>query len=400
MDERLIWLWLQQAFGAGSPKPATVLRRMKTVQAFYEAGPAFWQECQYVTPREFHALRAFTLEKAQALLEYCDKLGQQVLTPADAAYPQCLRELPDFPAALYMRGTLPDVDHVLSIAVVGSRKADEAALQAARNIAHDLAACGTVVVSGGAVGVDAASHKGALQAKGKTICVLPCGLDHPYLMDQAMMREQIAETGALISEYPENTGVFRGNFTVRNRLISGLARGVLVVSAAEKSGTLITAARAVEQNRDVFVFPGPEEDERYAGARSLLEDGAKPAISAADILQEYTAWLETPRAEETPVLREEKGDAALNSQKIAPNEKKTPPEDVNYLKTGQNHLDELSGDAVTLWQVLLLQEQHINELTLKSGLPARRVLAALTELELAGLCESHAGRMYSRRERF
>lgn len=400
MDERLYWLWLQQGFGAGSSKPATVLRRMKTVQAFYEAGPGFWQECKYVTSREFHALRAFTLEKAEALLEYCEKLGQRVLTPADEDYPQCLRELPDFPAALYMRGTLPAVDQILSIAVVGSRKADEEALNTARQISHDLAACGAVIVSGGAVGVDAASHQGALQAGGKTVCVLPCGLDHPYLMDQAMMRERIAENGALLSEYPENTGVFRGNFTVRNRLISGLAHGTLVVSAAKKSGTLITAARAVEQNRDVFVFPGPEGDERYEGARALLDDGAAAVCSAADILREYEGRLDLMQEAEPLPLQEEKAEREEKPAVLGPEEKKILPEEGFSLKTGQNHLDELSDDAVTLLKVLLLQDQHINELTLKAGLPARRVLAALTELELAGMCESHAGRMYCRRERF
>ena len=400
MEEKLCWLWLQHAFGAGSPKPAVVLRRMGSPLAFYEAGPAFWQQCQYVTDREFYALQSYTPEKAVALLEYCEKLDQQVLTPADAAYPQRLRELPDFPAALYVRGNLPDVDRVLTIAVVGSRKAEEPALQAARSLSRELAACGMVVVSGGAVGVDAAAHSGALQAGGQTICVLPCGMNYPYLMEHAAMREHIARNGALVTEYPENVGVFRGNFTVRNRLISGLSHGVLVVSAAKKSGTLITVARAVEQNRDVFVFPGEEGNALFEGSRLLLEDGAKPACCAADILKEYEAWLDTPAPAEEPVL----GDVLpVTGEKTPPDvqpEEKIPPQDVNSLKTGQNHLDELSGDAVTLWQVLLSQDQHINELALRSGLPARRVLAALTELELAGMCESHAGRMYRRRERF
>lgn len=390
MDNRAYWLWLQHAFGAGSRKPAVILRRMHSVQAFYEAGPSFWQTCQYITEKEYYALINYLPERALPLLEYYEKVGQQVLTPDDAAYPERLRQLIDFPCALYVRGKLPPVDRVLSIGVVGSRKADASAIESARMISAELAARGVVIVSGGAVGIDSAAHNGALRAGGKTICVLPCGLNYPYLMDNAAMREHIAESGALVTEYPENTGVFRGTFTVRNRLISGLSSGILVVSAARKSGTLITAARATDQNRDIFVVPGPAGDERWAGSAALIQDGACAVETADDILCEYAAQIENFPA----TLSSETEKDSSFSEKISEKIEKNDSKDVNSLKTGENHLDELSGDAVTLWQVLCAQPRHINELTAASLLPAHRVLAALTELELAGLCESLAGGFY------
>ena len=184
---------------------------------------------------------------------------------------------------------------------------------------------------------------------------------------------------------------------MRNRLISGLAQGTLVVSASKKSGTLITAARAMQQERDVFVFPGEDGDENYEGARGLLAQGAVPVLCAADILQAYAGREIKPLQTELPE-KNKTAEEGPSIQKNTQKEEKIPSEDVNSLKTGQNHLDELSDDAVTLWKVLLSQDRHINELTQLSGLSARRVLAALTELELAGLCESHAGRMYCRRE--
>lgn len=390
MDNRAYWLWLQHAFGAGSRKPAVILHRMHSVQAFYEAGHSFWQTCHYITEKEYYALTSYLPERALPLLEYYEKVGQQVLTPDDAAYPERLRQLRDFPCALYVRGNLPPVDQILSIAVVGSRKADTVAIEAARRISAELAARGVVIVSGGAVGIDSAAHNGALRAGGKTICVLPCGLDYPYLMDNAAMRERIAETGALVTEYPENAGVFRGTFAVRNRLISGLASGVLVVSAAKKSGTLITAACATEQNRDIFVVPGPAGDERWAGAAALIEDGACAVETAEDILREYAARIENFPQTLAPEMEKN----SSFSEKTRPEMQKNGPKNGISLKTGENYLDELSSDAVTLWQVLCAQPRHINELTAASALPAHRVLAALTELELTGLCESLAGGFY------
>lgn len=201
-DPHVYWIWLQHALGAGSTKPNRILAACPSLRGFYEAGRQSWRLEGYFSQKELRAMEVWSAEEACALLDYCTKLGQHVVTPDDAEYPELLRQIPNPPCALYVRGDLSCLDGRLAIAVVGTRRATATGRSAARSIAFELAKSGAVVVSGGALGVDTAAHQGALQAGGKAVCVLGCGIDAEYLMVNASLRDAAAANGALISEYP------------------------------------------------------------------------------------------------------------------------------------------------------------------------------------------------------
>ena len=230
MDNRVYWIWLQNAFGAGSPKPVQLVRRIGSAEKLYQGGTRLWSSFSFVSDKELAALNAYGAEQAAAALEYYLKLGQKVITPDDEDYPVLLKEIYNPPAVLYVQGDLSILSDAVSISIVGTRKASQNGLNAAREIAYGLALKNAVVISGGALGIDSEAHKGALNGRGKTIAILPCGLEYPYLMDNAILRREIVDFGgALVTEYPMHTPVQRGAFQVRNRLISGMAHGVLAM---------------------------------------------------------------------------------------------------------------------------------------------------------------------------
>ena len=222
-------------------------------------------------------MSAYGVREAEAALDYCLRLGQQVYTPDTPGYPDLLREIYNPPAVLYVRGTLPDASGDVAIGVVGTRKAGKAGLRAAREISYELAQEGAAVISGGALGIDSEAHRGAIDGRGRTVAVLPCGLDYPYLMDNANLRREILDSGgALVTEYPMQTPVQRGAFQTRNRLISGMAHGVLVAEAPKKSGALITA-RGTPPSRTARSSSSSARIRRRSPAASALQRTARRA---------------------------------------------------------------------------------------------------------------------------
>ena len=379
MDNRAYWIWMQQAFGAGSPLPWRIHRSVPGgVEAFYQGGPRLWNSLGGIREQEAAALFSFSLEEAQAQLEHALKVGWEVLTPACGEYPQALTHIYDPPAVLYGKGKLPDMDSRPALAVVGARKATPETQEKAREFGYQLALGGAVVVTGGAVGVDAAVALGAMSGGGPVVSVLPVALNSPYLSKNHFLRQSILEKGgALLTEYFAQQTPGFGTFQVRNRLITGLACGVLLLQAARKSGTVMYASYAKDQNRDVFVWPGPQGDPAFAGGWDLLEDGAKAVERGEEILEEFQyrfagrgkiislrAW----RAEEEaaiPVL----ADPGLPA---------------------------LSQAQAAVLAALTDTPQAVAQLEEAAGLPAGQLLGALTELELLGLAQSHQGKRYSR----
>ena len=288
MDKRAYWVWLQNALGAGSGKIRKITENFVSVQQFQEAGPSEWKLWRIFTEKEREAFLTFTVYDAEERIREQERAGIWLLTPEDPGYPEKLRHLYDFPAVLYGKGHLPDLDEMLSIAVVGTRRASRTGRETARAFGKGLAQKNVTVVSGGALGIDTAAHQGALSVDGITLCVLGCGIGYPYLMENAGLRSQILRRGALLSEYPLNTPPTKGSFPIRNRLISGLCDGTLVVEADMGSGSLITARDAVEQDRDVFAVPGSALQKSFRGTNNLIKSGAKMATRIRDILEEYT----------------------------------------------------------------------------------------------------------------
>jgi DNA processing protein len=383
LDCRAYWMWLQHALGAGSSKQNRILENYRSLADFYSSGMQGWLLEGYFTPKELEKLGSYSPSDATALLEYCEKIGQQVITPECQAYPEPLRQIHNPPCVLYMKGTLPDFSSTLGISIVGTRKATATGVSVARSFAFELAKQGVAVVSGGALGIDTAAHKGALQAGGKTVCVLGCGIDFNYLMGNASLREAIANSGAVISEYAPGTQAINSNFPIRNRIISGLTLGTLVVEAAGKSGSLITADYALEQGRDVFAVPAGIYSPVSQGVNNLIKNGAKPVSNANEILEEYIACFFDK------ISLDDIGTNVLFHDE--------PLSQVSVSGSAAESLDpnEFSSDAAVLYAKLTDSPRHITELAGQTAISVPRLLTAVTELELAEKISSHSGRRYS-----
>ena len=290
------------------------------------------------------------------------ELGFRLICLGDAGYPSNLAEVPDPPAILFSSGKLEPRD-LVSIAVVGSRFASPAGLIFTEKLAADLARHGVTVESGFAVGIDSAAHRGALKARGRTLGVLGCGLDRNYPAINADLRGEIFASGALISEFPLGTPPLPGNFPARNRIISGLALGVVVVEAAERSGSLITARFALEQGREVFAVPGMAQSMRSTGPHKLLKQGAKLAEGVEDILEEIRPFLRSGsrNAEETPA---------------------------------EESAQDIGSEAELVLRAVDRFPKHIDEIAHSIGMPVQRAAAALLSLELRGLVAQLPGKYF------
>jgi len=300
-------------------------------------------------------------ERAQADPErevtLAGRLGARIITWEEEGYPKALKEIPDPPPVLYVLGEIGDKDE-LAIAIVGTRRCTSYGRVVAERLARELAARGVTVVSGLAPGIDTAAHRGALSS-GRTIAVLGTGLGRPYPAGSEPLIRRIAGSGAVVSEFPFEQGGTQWTFPRRNRIIAGLALGVLVVEAPARSGALITVDRALEQGKEVLAVPGPITSEASVGTNRLIQEGAKPVTCLEDILEELPLHLE-------PVVQ------------------------------GDRPTTDLDADARTVYDLLGLEPLGLSELVERTGLPHSRLSQILVELELAGLVQEVAGRPYMR----
>ena len=391
-DSKAYWAWLQLSLGEGSFKPKRILSYFPDIPSFYDAGPTQWHSMGLFTPKELKQLSQNTLEDGKILIDSSESKGIQTITPACKAYPQRLYQIDNPPCMLYVKGTLPNLDEQPALAVVGTRNATTTGKQITYDLSMQLAQAGMVIVSGGAKGIDTAAHQGALQGNGSSVCVLGCGIEYPYLMENEAMRRSIAEHGAIISEFPITKPAFKHHFPIRNRIISGLSVGVLVVEAAERSGSLITARTALEQNRDVFAVPCGIYNPVSEGVNNLIKAGAKPVTKAQDILEEYTntylLQLEQFKTESQLQKKEEQ----LRYQEPR------PVKAVDEKEATEKHRElkeQLSQDGALLLSKLSNEPVHIEQLEVLTGLSAQRILIAVTELELCDAIFSHSGSRYS-----
>lgn len=287
MEENFIeyWIWLQQALGAGSPKPDRLVKEFGSVSEIYKSRSADLINLGFLNEKEIRFLSDKSLEKSKRIVGNCMKYGYDILTPEDM--PNRLQNIYAPPCVLYVWGKIPDPSQSLLIAMVGTREVTPYGVEAATKLSVGLAHCGATVVSGMALGVDAASHKGALKGGGKTVAAIGCGIDYDYPAGHKELKRLIAQNGAVVSEYPPGTRPDRKHFPVRNRIIAGLSLGCVVVEAGRRSGALITATLASEMGRDVFAVPGSIFSPVSEGTNRLLRDGVKPVCNVMDILEEY-----------------------------------------------------------------------------------------------------------------
>ena len=281
-------------------------------------------------------------------LDRVQKAGVDVLTWHDPTYPRLLREIDDLPPVLYIRGELTDDDQ-RSVTIVGTRKPTAYGKEAARHLSGDLASAGVTVVSGLARGIDGIAHRAALEAGGRTLGVMGSGLDVPYPPEHAGLMRQMAENGAVISEYPLGTKPDARHFPRRNRLLSGLSLGTLVIEAPARSGTFSTIRSALEQNREVLCVPGSIYSPASALTNQMIREGAKLVMNAEDVLEELNLGAATAHQSPLPGLDEP-----------------------------------VSGDEAAIYEVLNLDPQHIDDLSRRTEIPVTRVMGALSVMELRG----------------
>jgi len=298
------------------------------------------------------------------------------ITIDDAEYPKNLRNIYNPPKQLYVNGTLLEQDE-MAVALVGSRRATMYGLQMAEKLAFDLAVAGVTVVSGMAVGIDTAAHRGALRARGRTIAVLGSGHGNIYPPQNEKLYEEIAKTGAVVTEYEHDTEPFPFNFPARNRIISGLSLGVVVAEAARNSGALITADFAAEQGRTVFAVPGRISSSTSGGANELIKDGARLVQSVDDIMEE---------------LR-------LVEMKTVPAEKKAVYTEKIEKKTRAYIYNSLTDDERMVYKALSDEPMHIDDLYKKTGLGPAKASKVLLNLELKKVIRELPGKQFVRKEK-
>ena len=289
-------------------------------------------------------------------MEKLERLKVKVLTVGDGAYPRMLKEIYDPPPVLYVRGNLTAEDE-WSLAVVGTRRPTYYGREVTEQVVSDLARNRITIVSGLAKGIDAAAHRAALDAGGRTIACFGCGLDSVYPRDHVKLAREIMERGALVSEFPLGATPRRENFPLRNRIMSGLSLGVLVVEAGQGSGALITAGLALEQNREVFAVPGSVLSAMSRGTNKLIQEGAKLVGEANDILEELNLTMAVQQTEARELL---------------------PPTDTEALLLG----------------CLAAEPTHIDEVRRQACLPIETVSSTLAMMELKGMVQQVGGMNY------
>lgn len=314
-----------------------------------------------------------------AIFKDCEENDIKILPITSINYPDILRNIYQPPLVLFIKGKMPDFDNVPSICIVGPREASEYGIKAAFSLGYRMAKAGMIVVSGGAVGCDSAAHSGALRAKGKTIAVLGCGIGNNYLSKNKELRDEIASSSCLISEFPPFAPVKRYSFPVRNRILSGLCDATVVVEACEKSGALITAKHANEQGREVFVIPGNPSLECYKGSNNLLRDGAIPLIEAADIFNEYLAHY----PDKIDIKRAYEKEKSIQNPKTEKNNE-------NFQKKS---VEGLSKEAKIVYNYLNKQQFTADDIC-GTNLPDDDIISALTELEIEHIIKAVPGGSY------
>lgn len=366
------YVWLQLCLGQGSKTFSDILERSLSPKDIYNMSFSARKELGIFSKRELEKTAKTQLEDAVRIIEQCNKNQIDIIKYNDVDYPETLKTICDPPMVLYIKGSFPDFDNTPVISIVGPRKVSEFGKKAAYSLGYRLSRAGFIVVSGGAVGSDTYAHIGALKADAKTVLIMGCGFNVSYLEENRALREHIQTGGCLISEYPPDTPITRYTFPVRNRIISALSLGTVVIEAGNRSGALLTANHALEQGRDVFVIPGNPNAAEYKGSNALLRDGAKPLLDASDIFNEYISRFPDKIDIERAFKKEPKSKNLQKNKKI---------------------LNEtLSNEAKIVYNCLNTQKFYPDELD--TGLDSGKLLSALTELEMEFIIRALPGGQY------
>ncbi|MDP4118977.1 MAG: DNA-processing protein DprA [Bacillota bacterium] len=368
MAELKYWIWFSHAAG-GHRVIANSLLEAAENDPFrvYKMKRAELERAGIKENELLDALSNKELKAAEKEVAIAEKFHIRILSRDDTDYPADLRNIADMPYVLYFRGKSDETgEEKLRIGIVGSRRASEYGKKVAHDLAYELAKRGVVIVSGMATGIDGEAHRGALEAGGKTIAVLGCGVNVVYPKDNDSLMIEIMKNGEVISEFAFDTPPLKWNFPQRNRILSGLCHGIIVVEAEEESGAVITANLALEQGKELFAIPGNITSPTSVGTNRLIKNGATPVMCTDDVMEEFPEFYIPKIQEEEQVFEE----SAENEEEIMPE---------------QIILKVIRTDALT-----------VDEISIRTGFPLPQVSTILTMLELSGLADALPGHKYIR----
>ena len=412
------WIWLSTRLHISDRLKVELVRRFQDPEAIFFADADSFSQVEGLSAEGLSALADKNLKEAEKILRDCRRENLGILTYQDEGYPARLKNISDPPLVFYYKGRLPDFDGSPLIGVVGTRKASVYGMTAAKKLGYQIARCGGIVVSGMASGIDGMATRGALTAGMPAIGILGCGADVVYPPSNRGLFEDMAQYGCLMSEFVPGTPPMGRNFPKRNRIISGLSCGVLVVEAPEKSGALITAQLALDQGRDVFVVPGNIDVDTFVGSNRLLRDGAVAISSGWDIMSEYeqqfpekvhkfdgplrqsaqqdlseisaqTEKMQSKVAQKPASFGKTKVSKQNTDKKVIDNGAPSPYSDV------EDKLPPLLPDEQKIVSALTKEPRPVDDVIAQTGLPTARFLATLTLLQVKGIVKQHPGKRIS-----
>lgn len=369
-DERVYSVWLSRCLGTGSSS-FDVFSFFSSAKECFDAGAAEWVGTGLFRAAQLRRMEPRDLTEAKTIVRQCDENAWHIVDINSEYYPKNLKQIVDAPGVLYVWGDPNCLKEERMIAVVGARDATRYSVEVAHRLTADFARVGMTVVSGGALGIDTAAHRGALEGGGTTVAVMGCGLGAAYLSENEGLRRDIAANGAVISEFVPFAKPFPGSFPQRNRIISGLAKGTLVIEAGENSGSLGTAACAYRQNRDVFAVPGDVISSAFTGSNVLIANGAKPVFCAEDVLYDYAFLygLDLSALHSEPIRK------PVGHKKLAP--------------------ETLTDAQRAVYACIDCEPVSFDALAAQSGLSAPLLSQTLTELQLLGLIKPLPGKRFA-----
>ena len=409
------WIWLSTRPHVSDRIKVELVRRFQDPEAIYFADAESFAQVDGLTEEGRAALADKNLTEAEKILRDCQRENLRILTYQDAAYPARLKNISDPPLVFYYKGRLPDFDGSPVIGVVGTRKASAYGMTAAKKLGYQIARCGGIVVSGMASGIDGMATRGALTAGTPAIGILGCGADVVYPPSNRGLFADMEQYGCLLSEFVPGTPPIGRNFPKRNRIISGLSCGVLVVEAPEKSGALITAQLALDQGRDVFVVPGNIDVDTFVGSNRLLRDGAVAISSGWDIMSEYAQqYPEKVQKFDDPMRQRAKSEIlefAAQPEKMQPKVAQKPLSFANNKVSKHNankkvidngapspysdvedKMPPLLPDEQKIVSCLTKEPRAVDDVIAETGLSTAKMLAALTLLQVKGIVKQLPGK--------
>ena len=422
-EDTLYWIWLARACGVASKNFVRLIERFVDPFDIYSLDEGEIEYIEGIGEQLKQKLCDKSLEESYSVLKFCKKNRVDIISYGDKRYPSRLKQLEDPPAVLFCKGKLPDLNSRICIAVVGTRKMSEYGKQAAYKIAYEMSAANAVVVSGMALGIDGVAAGGAIAAGGDTVAVLGCGIDVIYPKQHEILYEKIAKNGAVISEFMPSTPPDRYNFPVRNRIISGLCQGTLVVEGDRRSGSLITAKTAIKQGREVFALPGKVDESNSEGPNELIRDGAYVTLSADDIITHYDflyhdvinyrglkkaksrSYIDEDILEDLNICSKSYKKDEFENQNVKTDVQKPSCEKSEPVPEVKEKRDEGEGELLAglddttrkVFYQMPIDTAVSPDLLVDEGMGVGDVITSLTMLELCGLVTSLPGGLYMRK---